>query len=47
MGTHNYELHRKVNAIQMSTNNICLYKEVKKKDTGGNLKTMEFLDFVL
>ena len=24
------ELHRQVDAIQMSTHNICLYKEVKK-----------------
>ena len=31
----------------MSTHNICLYKKVKKKYTGCNLKTMEFLDCVL
>ena len=31
----------------MSTQNICLYKEVKKKYTGCNLKTTEFLDCVL
>ena len=31
----------------MSTHNICLYKEVDKKYTGCNLKTTEFLDFVL
>ena len=31
----------------MSTNSICLYKEVKKKYTGCNLKTMEFLDCAL
>ena len=42
-----FELHRQVNAIQMSTHNICLYKEVKKKYTGCNLKTMEFLDCAL
>ena len=28
----------------MSTHNICLYKEVDKKYTGCNLKTMELLD---
>ena len=37
----------KVDAIQMSTHNICLYKEVKKKYTGCNLKTTEFLDCTL
>ena len=31
----------------MSTNNIRFYKEVKKKYTGCNLKTTEFLDCVL
>ena len=31
----------------MSNHNICLYKEVKKKYTGCNLKTMEFLDCAL
>ena len=41
---HSFELHRQVDAIQMSNHNICLYKEVKKKYTGCNLKTMEFLD---
>ena len=35
-----------VDAIQMSTHNICLYKEVKKKYTGSN-KTTEFLDCAL
>ena len=33
-----------VDAIQMGTNNICLYKEVDKKYTGSNLKTTELLD---
>ena len=28
----------------MGTHNICLYKEVHKKYTGCNLKTMELLD---
>ena len=32
-----FELHRQVDAIQMSTNNICFYKEVDKKYTGCNL----------
>ena len=31
----------------MSTHNICLYKEAKKKCTGCNLKTTEFLDCAL
>ena len=31
----------------MGTHNICLYKEVDKKYTGYNLKTMELLDCVL
>ena len=39
-----FELHRLVDAIQMSTHNICLYKEVDIKYTGCNLKTMELLD---
>ena len=42
-----FELHRQVDAIQMSTHNICLYKEVKKKYIGCNLKTTEFLDCAL
>ena len=44
---YSFELHRQVNAIQMSIHNICLYKEVKKKYTGCNLKTTELLDCVL
>ena len=40
VGTH-------LNAIQMSTHNLHLYKEVKKKYTGCNLKTTEFLDCAL
>ena len=31
----------------MVTHNICLYKEVDKKYTGYNLKTMELLDCAL
>ena len=34
-----FELHGQVDAIQMDTHNICLYKEVDKKYTGCNLKT--------
>ena len=41
---YSFELHRQVDAIQMSTHNICLYKEVDKKYTGCNLKTTELLD---
>ena len=44
---YSFKLYRQVDAIQMSTHNICLYKEVKKKYTGCNLKTMEFLDCAL
>ena len=42
-----FELHRQVDAIQMGTYNICLYKEVDKKYTGCNLKTTEWLDCAL
>ena len=42
-----FELHRQVNAIQMSTYNICLHIEVKKKYTGYNLNSTEFLDCAL
>ena len=41
------ELHWQVDAIQKSTHNICLCKEVEKKCTGCNLKTMGFLDCAL
>ena len=44
---YSFELHRQVDAIQMSTHNICLYKEVDQKYTGCNLKTTELLDCVL
>ena len=40
MGTH-LNCIDKVDAIQMGTHNICLYKEVDKNFTGCNLKTME------
>ena len=42
-----FELHRQVDAIQMGTRNICLYKEADKKYTGCNLKTMKLLDCAL
>ena len=35
-----------VDAIQMGTHNICLYKEVDKKYTGYNLKTTELVGCV-
>ena len=44
---YSFELHRQVDAIQMSTHNICLYKKVDKKYTGCNLKTTELLDCAL
>ena len=40
---YSFELHPQVDAIQMGTHNICLYKEVDKKYTGCNLKTTELL----
>ena len=44
---YSFELHRQVNAIQIGTHNICLYKEVDKKYTGCTLKTTELLDCAL
>ena len=41
---YSFELHRQVDAIQMSTNNICLYKEVDKQYTSCNPKSTELLD---
>ena len=38
---NSFELHPQVDAIQMGTHNIFLYKEEDKKYTGCNLKTME------
>ena len=43
---YSFELHRQVDAIQMGSHNICLYKEVDKKYTGCNLIT-ELLDCAL
>ena len=44
---YSFELHRRVDAIQMGTHNICLYKVVDKKYTSCDLKTMELLDCAL
>ena len=44
---YSFELHRQVNAIQMGTHNICLYKEVDKSYTGCNLKSAELLGCAL
>ena len=44
---YSFELHRQVDAIQMGSHNICLYKEVDKKYTGDNLKTKALLDCAL
>ena len=38
-----FELHQLVDAIQMSTHNICLYK-IGKKCTGSNLRTLALFD---
>ena len=43
---YSFDLHRLVNAIQMGTYNIYLYK-VDKKCTGCNLEITELLDGVL
>ena len=44
---YSFELHRQVDAIQMRTHNICLYKKVNKKYTGCNLKTTEIHECAL
>ena len=44
---YSFCMHRQVDAIQMGTHNICLYKEVDKKYTGCNVKTTDLLDCVL
>ena len=46
-GEYSFKLHRQVDAIQMGTHNVCLYKEVDKKYIACNLKTMELLDCLL
>ena len=40
-------LRWQIDAIQMGTHNICLYKEVDKKHIGCNLKTTKTLDCAL
>ena len=44
---YSFELRGLVDAIQIDTHNICLYKEVDKKYTGCNLKTTELFDCAL
>ena len=44
---YSFELHRQVNAIQIRTHSICLYKKVNKKYTGCNLKTTKFHECAL
>ena len=44
---YSFELHQQVDAIQMSTHNICLHKEGEIKYTCCNLKTTELLDCAL
>ena len=44
---YSFELHRQVNAIQVGTHNVCLYKEEDKNYTGCNLKFKELFDCVL
>ena len=43
---YSFELHRQVDAIQMSTHNICLSKKVTKNTVIGR-KTTELIDCVL
>ena len=43
---YSFDLHRQVDAIQMGTHNICLYK-VDKRYTVYNLNTTELLDCAL
>ena len=40
---YSFELHRQVDAIQMGTHSICLYKEVAKQYTNCNPKSTELL----
>ena len=44
---YSFELPGHVEAIQMSTHNICLSKEVNKKYNGYNRKTAELIDCAL
>ena len=45
--TKTYAVGTQVDAIQMGTHNICLYKEEDKKYAGSNLNTTELLDCAL
>ena len=40
---YSFELPRLVEAIQMSTNNICFYKEVEKNTLAVNLRLLNSL----
>ena len=44
---YSFELHRQVDAIQMGTHSICLYKEVAKQYTSCNPKSTDLLDCAL
>ena len=44
---YSFELPRLVEAIQMSNNNTCFYKDSRQKYTGCNLKTKKLLDYAL
>ena len=44
---YSFELHQHIDAIQMGTHNICIYKEVDKNYTGCNPKPTEVLDCAL
>ena len=46
MGTHLNCIDKSMQ-FQMGTHNMCLYKEIDKKYTSCNLKTIEFLDCAL
>ena len=44
---YSFELHQQVDAIQMSTHNICLYEEEDQKYTGCNEDYGNFLTVCL
>ena len=44
---YSFELHRQVDAIQMGTHSIGIYKEVAKQYTSCNPKSTELLDCAL
>ena len=47
VGTHLNCINKSMQFTEMGIHNICLPKEVDKKYTGCNLKTMELLDCTL